>query len=272
MAPNFDIAVDLTACENADSGRLLISSGVRSWRSKPAYKHEAKVPIPDWRELDRSEAAKFLGPQMKSAKTTVSLARVSDESVSLVRHQSYATSRGILSAEEREQQGVNACRAILSDLEETVEFDSDIKIIGYRSAKAHGPTQTVDYYGEQKKPGLHIDSWYGDEVAGRLDRPARICVNVGSHHRYFLFLPISIDEIVKETGPLESAVDVVHVYLASAKGVPVLALRVDPGEFYLASTEFFLHDGWCPETAVTDETFTVLGGFTLREPEAGRRC
>lgn len=125
--------------------------------------------------------------------------------------------------------------------------------------------------------GLHVDSWYRHEfgIDRRMFAPNRVCINLGSDDRFFLFLNIPIGqmhEIVRDTNA-----DSAHGYDPSSVGpscvarafmrlfpaYPVVRVRIRPGEAYVAPTENIAHDGSSVGTDATDVTLSVRGRFGL---------
>jgi hypothetical protein len=103
--------------------------------------------------------------------------------------------------------------------------------------------------------GLHFDDWDGDgrPELRRRSRP-RLCVNLGPGTRWLLFSPNSLDQLVKFpiTNQVTNEEYFPKVQLVIDSGVMrrVLALRVLPGEGYIARTDAMIHDAstrWSPD-------------------------
>jgi hypothetical protein len=120
--------------------------------------------------------------------------------------------------------------------------------------------------------GLHIDSWYRRDFAlnDRPHAPNRVCINLGSKDRFFLFLNTPIGEmyeLVKDNksspasgyGPSSIARD----FMRAFPFYPAIRLRIRPGEAYIAPTENIAHDGSSIDMNGMDITLTVIGRFGL---------
>jgi hypothetical protein len=136
-------------------------------------------------------------------------------------------------------------------------------------------TITVDR-SDGARMGLHLDSWSRLPVMNRGAAPNRICLNIGPEPREFLFVNLPLPQIAARLRAAGVPVDesdptgMGRAFLAAFPRYPVLSLRVDPGEAYVAATENVIHDGRMDRPGVTDVTFTVLGRFGLPAPAAPR--
>jgi hypothetical protein len=132
------------------------------------------------------------------------------------------------------------------------------------------PTVTFD---EARKGyiGLHVDNWYDDLSPDKA--PGRICINLGSSARYFLFSPLSLTGMELAMAPdgrnLDRRGDLARAFFRRFPDQPVLRLRVTPGEAYIAPTENISHDGSTLDQAGWDLTLTVRGWFAVKK-QAGR--
>lgn len=139
-------------------------------------------------------------------------------------------------------------------------FGDETHIIGFNRSVAENFTLTRDrHLPRTEKIGLHIDSWDGGRLDDRAERSQRICINLGESSRYFLFVNRPITQMRQDAGDCPN--ETVSRFLRAHPNYPVVALRVDPGECYLAPTELIIHDGWNPYAGVNDDTFTVRSRF-----------
>jgi hypothetical protein len=111
--------------------------------------------------------------------------------------------------------------------------------------------------------GLHLDSWY--DTATPETSPGRICINLGYESRYFLFSPISVAAMrVAMQAPendYSKRGDLARAFFRMFPHSPILRLKVDPGEAYIAPTEIISHDGSTDGQTGWDLTLTVRGRF-----------
>ena len=118
-----------------------------------------------------------------------------------------------------------------------------------------------------KYVGLHIDSWDGGSISDRINGTSknrnRLCINVGSEDRYFLFINIDISQIKREfdfsfnDNPNKFVVD----FLSNFSNYPVMKVRIKPGEAYIAPTESIIHDSTTLDKKFIDLPLTILGYF-----------
>lgn len=111
--------------------------------------------------------------------------------------------------------------------------------------------------------GLHVDSWESEGCKSRLEARNRLCVNLGSEPRYFLFCSHPVHVVWSAYsfpdsggGVTSSVVD----YLRASERL-VYRLRVEPFEAYIAPTENLIHDGSTAGTERPDLSLTLLGHF-----------
>jgi hypothetical protein len=98
----------------------------------------------------------------------------------------------------------------------------------------------------------------------------RICFNLGNEKRFFLFINLGIDEIVSKIKAEHNATidevicmdDIVTLFLELYPEYPVLKLKVEPGEGYLAPTEYIIHDGYNAGNKEMDIRLTLRGYFS----------
>jgi hypothetical protein len=112
-------------------------------------------------------------------------------------------------------------------------------------------TGTIDQ-NAAKLIGIHIDSWDGTTLRSRRSCRYRLTLNLGPGTRWLLFAPDSLDQLVARVGPLVEDDDFVlsaSELLRRQAITMVRALRLLPGEGYLAPTDAMYHD---VSTAWTD--------------------
>lgn len=154
---------------------------------------------------------------------------------------------------------------------------SRIKTIGLAIQEPGRRTVTIDRT-RNVRLGIHLDSWDKAPFDGRAHARNRICVNIGSSDRYFLFVPIPMRTIVgsiteqdqptKATlGRPVTATDVVRVFFSQNPQVPVYRLKVPPGWAYIAPTEDVPHDAQTPIGGKYDIAIHALADFTPRREE-----
>ena len=131
-------------------------------------------------------------------------------------------------------------------------------------------TATRDYTRGNLRLGLHIDSRrYYRSWNDRRRAPWLFCLNVGAEDRFFLFVPASLDDLVRRLNSDPK----VHDELARAPGrftgqylslfpeTEIYRLRVRPGEAYVAPVENLIHDGSTAGNTFLDLTLNLRGSM-----------
>lgn len=108
--------------------------------------------------------------------------------------------------------------------------------------------------------GLHIDSWDSLPLSERKKSKNRICFNIGKEARYLYFINIPADQLVSENQDAE--IDkIVTEFLVNNPQYPVIRLKINPFEGYIAPTEYVIHDGSTSGNSFKDITFTIRSYF-----------
>lgn len=132
-------------------------------------------------------------------------------------------------------------------------------------------TTTVD--NEQVYIGLHVDNWYQQDLPTRASSPNRLCVNVSEEARYLLLMNVPLETMLSmltqgadecQLHPSMVGTPLGLAFMQTFPNYPVLKLRIEPGEAYLAPTENLVHDGCTEGMTCWDLAIHVLGRFAPR--------
>lgn len=111
--------------------------------------------------------------------------------------------------------------------------------------------------------GIHLDNWHRLPARSRYLSPQRLTLNLGPGVRWLLL--IDTREFWREicdSGDGEKIVGTSRLRSSRfAIGKQVCRYRLDPGFAYLASTEFYGHDGssrWAGEPSITAQWYNVI--------------
>lgn len=135
---------------------------------------------------------------------------------------------------------------------------------GFYSAPGNRTHMTM-YDDRLRRVGLHIDSFDRAASKDRHKAQNRICVNLGSGARAFIFCPLaSIDIVAMLNLAAERTQDVAknmdgHItrFMSSIREIPLVRIVLRPGQGYIAPTENLIHDA--SSFAMEDLTFTYRG-------------
>lgn len=111
--------------------------------------------------------------------------------------------------------------------------------------------------------GLHTDNW--DNLAWNKRNFARnrICINLGNEARYFLFINLTVATILAKLKSCKFAIEREPSvnFLTLFHSYPVVKIKLEPGEYYIAPTDNIIHDGSTEGKQYHDLVLTLIGYF-----------
>ena len=138
-------------------------------------------------------------------------------------------------------------------------------------------TVTIDS-SNRKFLGLHVDSWDRYPLEVRARSLNRICVNLGTEPRHFLFLNLSLMNMATnmsrlvaqeaQATPDPASEPVGPAFMSRFPGYPIVKVRIAPGEAYIAPTDNVIHDASTVGSREPSITLTLRGWFTVPAVEA----
>lgn len=131
-----------------------------------------------------------------------------------------------------------------------------------------GGLRSTTYCAVRKKyVGLHFDD-FGDHAERSVALGSlRLCVNLGSHPRFFCFTTVGFDEACAEMLIPQRRIQTGQKVtgLASQYCIErhprVYRLTIRPGQYYLAPTQNLIHDGQTHHEATRDVTLAMRVGI-----------
>jgi hypothetical protein len=271
-----DARIAVRHLEIHQSGRLQINTGTISGISVRNYKRTANVPKWDWTDVTLPS----LGLQHADLFSDFSSSFCHHNSVTVIRVPTEITIplwklgiQKLNSYDELKLAFANEAFSLHVDrIEEFCKTHLSIAD-GYKrsgiSIEAGGNVTTTQDRSDQLFLGLHVDSWDKVPLLMRPQSRNRICVNLGSRTRYFLFSNLTIPRMVDalmEHSPSRfpkqySSTTLVELFFEIFRSYPVIKLAIHPGEGYIAPTENLAHDGSSHQSNDSDVCFTALGYF-----------
>jgi len=138
-----------------------------------------------------------------------------------------------------------------------------VKMLSEKIATVIGPMEALEYAGAAFDPpmlptvsrcpqtgayvGLHIDTFHRLSLQSRESAPLRVSINVGLAARYFLFLDLPLRSLVRKLDERRTKEVAPHLagqaFTRAYPNYPIIRVRIDPGQAYVAPTENMLHDG-----------------------------
>ncbi len=235
------------------------------------YGDGAFVPIAPWRKASAQELAHLEAPAR---------ARDEDDDVLVLDVAALvAAVRGTLGdatsdCDLRVASSSPAFAAALGDSVAAIaEYCRDSSGLAYVGAAVAQPgLRTVTIDGGRRpleRTGLHVDSWDGGAAGARARSRRRLCVNAGREPRYLLFVPRRVSSLAAEAARVGAPVNAIASELLSSRpDLPIVRVRVDPGEAYVASTEDLIHDGSTEGAREPDLALHFIGHFGAPDSDA----
>jgi hypothetical protein len=114
----------------------------------------------------------------------------------------------------------------------------------------------------RNREGLHVDA-LGNADDERKGARNRMVINLGTEPRYLLYVNRLVSELSPGVLPYRNhhGTQVWNDILAADPGYPVVRLRLDPFEAYMAPTYDMIHDGSSKDKQHPDVTYSLCGSF-----------
>ncbi len=242
--------------------RLFLSSGteqasVSTDCGSIPYCNDAIVPRLPWRSLTSMEQQILFSTKLENLESLyVSILNIPQNILDYLKKLNKLEDRRFLKdilQTERVKKGV----ALIHEYIQTFRIQS-AELSEYRIGWNAPNQMTVTVGSDSCRVGLHIDNQRGSSLH-------RISINLGSEPRYFLFINLSIDQLYrlvletdgKAVSKTSGSSRICMTFMQLFPNYPVVKLRVNPGEAYIAPTEHITHDGCTEGTESLDVFFTL---------------
>jgi hypothetical protein len=118
--------------------------------------------------------------------------------------------------------------------------------------------------------GLHVDTWDRKGIRDLESARNRICINLGQESRYFLFVNLTIKQIIQMLkGKIEKDFEnlfhkhaLLQEFVKAFPDYPVIKIELKPQQAYIAPTENMYHDASTVGMQTLDIHFTSRGYFS----------
>jgi hypothetical protein len=267
-----------------DRARFALSAGTvePGIASGVNYHPSARVPRTPWREPTASEYRLLCGPELRARPwrhdADVAVFRASESAIAALRSvcEDCGYYAGRTKLEARGHPGWDsALSGFIQSLREYRVASRAIDSAALYRAEAGRATVTQvdrDAPDRARSLGLHVDSWEGTALRQRASVRNRLCVNLGREPRYFVFINLGLAQLLRAVGwnaARDSEVVTLfsgHAFMCRFPDYPVIRLRLEPNEAYVAPTGNMIHDGAAPGGDQPDVALHLLGFFA---PPAG---
>ena len=254
--------------ERSWKNRLLLSSGTEQAsvggiaRSSTPYCNDAIVPRSPWRTLTCMEQKiLFISKLEKLPSLYVRILNIPQNILVYLKELGSLEDHRLLKY-VWEKDNVKKGISLIQEYIETFRIQS-AELSEYRIGWNAPNQMTVTVGSDSCMVGLHIDNQRGSSLH-------RISINLGSEPRYLLFINLSIDQLYRLVSETDGNVlsktsgssRICRAFMQLFPNYPVVKLRVNPGEAYIAPTEHITHDGCTEGTNNLDVFFTLRSIFS----------
>lgn len=254
------------------STRLVRSSGVQYLKESKhgnALYYDGYIPKKPWLPLSKEEGQLLiLDSPPESHLDTVAVGKIPSEILRLASKLNIDARRSEQHIELDENNLRHSVfkKAILDYFKPLYIREEGLKPLTIYCGRTNLPTTTFSPVNNQLI-GLHFDSWDRAEWTDRSNVRNRICINLGIEERYFLFVNLTLEEILKKLTTKGIATITLNdnlnqLFFDNFPDYPVIRVCIEPGEYYIAATENILHDGCTEDKTYNDVIFQILGYFS----------
>lgn len=258
------------------AGRLRVSAGVATAEAVGESAEcvpGAWVPHMPWRRLTTGELDDLsgTGPGPCIGQTVeIFTAGSNGASARERKARLLAAASGAATGRAREADVIDLARKWLADLLRrdglSFQFAGALRLGTNRPGRR---TSTTDPQQGGRRLGMHVDSHERRSFDDRQDCRRLLSLNVSSEAREFLFVPVSVGcicEVVRcargaRIAPQGNATDLAREFFAIDPAIGVVAVRLAPGDAYLAPVQNLPHDGSTAMMATTDLTVRAFGEY-----------
>jgi hypothetical protein len=277
VPPQFIPLVDCEDRAGAAIDRVLLSDGTTSLQQSDAQKAEytpgAFVPKTPWRKPTDSESKRLWQNSGITDVDFVGIAGIPNELLTPLRK----LVSGTPDTNTLRQLDPRRIREFIGPLVDYIRnrfaYKSEPFNHGIHVHRPGRETVTVNT-ASGKYLGLHLDSWEKYSVEARARSLNRVCVNLGAEPRHFLFVNLPLMNLVKllaeesEGNSDRESESVGAAFMSRFPGYPIVKVRVDPGEAYIAPTDNVIHDASTVGSKTPSITLTLRGWFTVPAVQA----
>lgn len=244
---------------------LSISSGTRLVESDK-YHASSYLPGP-FRELNTTELEVLMGEESELAdglKKAIAVFEAPNSLLSIIRNSDVCEFESVEQFYGHLRNHPKLMGKIEMELQEFVhplQITENKRFLGFAISE---PLISTGFNVESGKFfGLHFDN-SGYPCFANLDRPNRILVNCGKSSRHLYYMNLDISQLMTRYGTdFKSERELSTTFFEQHPKYPVIRIRLDPGQGYLAPTDNIIHDGNSSSVEQKDIFFSILGDFDV---------
>jgi hypothetical protein len=257
-----------------DEDRILLSAGIAPADGQVVnrwpYRSPAFVPRQPWR-LPTPQEFRTIVPDRPSidGAAFIALVRISEPSLQAMHALGFGADlgeAGYLALSHSEPAGA-ALQACLVDLWEYLGDINGLQALGFAIGEPGIPTvaTTGAKDGPIVRAGLHVDDW--DRADVRAHSRNRLHLNLGLEPRHLLYVHVPVDRL-DDCLPVAAppmggrrGTQIGNAFMRHNPDHPIVRVRIDPGEAYIAPTDHVIHDGDSTGKRLPDVNYALLGRF-----------
>lgn len=248
-------------------------------RFTPRFENRAMLAKPDWRSLSLEDENILIPVGAVTDFNTVFLGDLPDSLIIQIKRISLLDAKRVEDIYEAFRQNEDIAKELnitLNDFLKSISNHTSYKFhcfgVNYPNLlsvsakfshlpKDHAPTE-VEYI------GLHNDFHGKMSIHKAYTFGNRICINIGKEAREFLFVNLSLIQVynmirLKNPEAFTSLTlsNMPQVFFDSFPDYPILKVRLQPYQYYIAPTENCFHDGRTIGNHTLDMTMVFFGHF-----------
>ncbi|KAB8154227.1 hypothetical protein EZY14_007265 [Kordia sp. TARA_039_SRF] len=244
----------------------------------PLYIDEAYIPKRDWRPLDIDEQRLITASGELKDHNNIYLGELPESAQKLIQEIDFSTCKGREHVMQRFAENKELTIALNTELHNFLSTIANGKSFHLHCITANLPNVEMvacditrlpeDFtIPEKKYMGMHNDGTQFMTLHTTYKHGNRICINLGSQTRYFLYINLSMIQVynmLKEVTDV-SKVDVYNVaetFFKHFPGYPVIRMAQKPFQYYIAPTDNCFHDGSTLGNTELDINMVYFGNFT----------
>lgn len=255
---------------HVQSERMLLSRGTlpaESRDSRGAYVAAALIPNPIWRKPSESEQSMISSVDAPNDRRFVAVLRL----FGTQQLESFRPSINSLWLMTREDERVFLHPLVVALLGRLKLYAHHTERLQYTGLTFDPPgLETVSIDASRKYVGLHVDYWDRKPLSERHSSPSRLCVNIGTESRHLLYMNVGLERMavmLREANvePAEEPAHLARQFMSSFPAYPVIRLLIEPGEAYIAPTEYIIHDASSAEASGRTQHLAFRSDFRIQE-------
>ncbi len=157
-------------------------------------------------------------------------------------------------------------RDLVGWLSKRYVFEDKYIVHGFSVDEPAALTTTIGRTG--RLVGLHLDTWEYHRLDERASALNRFCLNAGEQARYLLAFNLDLVEMHGLLRDLcrvcvSNVHDIGPEFMRRFPDYPVVKVKINPGEAYIAPTDFVIHDATSLGLESSGCSFTIRGRFLV---------